>query len=288
MNKLEQKTGKVNLQELTESRQQLHYAIQFLAATGNALAEPQPDYSHTSLGWNPELNVFVGSLIQGETSFQVALDPVSLTSLILDEQGNKIAALPLHKKTLVEGLNWHKNEISKLGADASKITLLSYPPDDFPDHPVAHGTPFDASKESERSELVAYYANTYELLQEIIAITEDSSPIHIWPHHFDMATLISLPSTKDGEEKTIGIGLSPGDTSYDEPYWYVTPYPYPKIDEFPSLEGNGFWHKQNWVGAVLTASNLAKNVTEKAQQSQVRSFVHSALNESKVLLQEAA
>lgn len=39
---------------LTESRLQLHYAIQFIAATGAALAEPLTDYSHTSLGWNPD------------------------------------------------------------------------------------------------------------------------------------------------------------------------------------------------------------------------------------------
>ncbi|MDX2216968.1 MAG: hypothetical protein SFY66_27125 [Oculatellaceae cyanobacterium bins.114] len=47
--------GKLNPQALSESRVQLHYAIQFIAATGAALAEPLPDYSHTSLAWNPVL-----------------------------------------------------------------------------------------------------------------------------------------------------------------------------------------------------------------------------------------
>jgi hypothetical protein len=38
---------------LSPQRIQLHYAIQFMAATGAALMMPQPDYSHTTLdlGW---------------------------------------------------------------------------------------------------------------------------------------------------------------------------------------------------------------------------------------------
>ena len=43
-----QTTGKINPTELTDSRVQLHYAIQFIAAAVAALAEPLPDYSHTS------------------------------------------------------------------------------------------------------------------------------------------------------------------------------------------------------------------------------------------------
>lgn len=53
-------TRKINPQELTESRLQLHYAVQYIAATGAALLEPLPDYSHTSMAWNPVLEAFVG------------------------------------------------------------------------------------------------------------------------------------------------------------------------------------------------------------------------------------
>ena len=91
-------TGTIKPQKLTESKLQLHYAIQFIAATGSALAEPQPDYSNTSLEWNPELEVFVGAIIRAKTSVRVALDPIRLTSIILDKQGNAIAEFPLHQK----------------------------------------------------------------------------------------------------------------------------------------------------------------------------------------------
>jgi hypothetical protein len=291
MDNLWQTIDRIKPQQLTESRLQLHYAIQFIAATGSALAEPLPDYSHTSLEWNPVLDVFTGALIRAKTPFRVALEPISLTLVMLDKQGDTIAAFPLHQKTMAEGLNWLKEEIFKLGADSDKVSFLSYPPDDFPDYAIAHGTAFDASEESSRQKLMNYYANTHQLLQEVIATTEEASSIHIWPHHFDIATLIFLPGTKNGEPMTIGIGLSPGDINYDEPYWYVSPYPYPETENLPTLNGNGLWHTQHWVGAVLTASRLAiptaGNTDTKVaeiQQQQVEAFVNSAVKASKALL----
>ena len=286
MNTSWQTTGTINPQNLIESRVQLHYAIQFIAATGAALAQPLPDYSHTSLEWHPELEVFVGTTIRGEKSFRVALEPINLTSIILDEKGDTIASFPLDQKTMDEGLNWLQQEISKLGADGEKVVFLSYPPDDFPDHPVAHGAVFDTSQEESLQEITKYYANTHQLLQSIIATNDDASGIHIWPHHFDIATLISLPITKNGEPMSIGIGLSPGDNSYKEPYWYVSPYPYPEIANLPTLDSNGFWHTQHWVGSVLIASQLAVSTVENTdiQRSQVEAFFNSGLKVSMALL----
>ncbi len=268
---------------LINSRVQLHYAIQFIAATGAALAEPLPDYSHTSLAWNPALEVFVGTAIQTTQPFQVALMPVSLTLVLLNQQGEAIAALPLHGKTMAEGLTWLQQESAKLGADANKIVFLDYPPNDFPDHPLAHGDTFDATQTPTLQELTDYYANTYGQLQDMIATVEDATAVRIWPHHFDMATLIMLPGMRDGIPLTVGVGLSPGDTSYDEPYWYVSPYPYPDTTHLPGLEGEGFWHTQSWVGAVLKASQLAQ--TAEAQQNQLKAFLHSALHHAIALLQ---
>jgi hypothetical protein len=274
----------LNSRNFTEARLQLHYGIQFIAATGAALAEPLQDYSHTCLEWNPNLNVLVGASIRTTSPFRVALDPILLALMLLDKQGEMISVLPLHQKTLAEGIAWLKAEVARLGADASKIELLSYP-EDFPDHAIAHGKAFDGNQaEAERQELSRYYANTHLLLQDVVAAVKDASLIHIWPHHFDIATLISLPVQKTGEPMTIGVGLSPGDSSYGEPYWYVSPYPYPNPEHLPLLDGNGFWHTQNWVGAVLLASQLTQD-SDQAQAQQVKAFFQSAIEASKGLLQ---
>lgn len=154
-------------QELTESRLQLHYAVQFIAVTGSALAKPLPDYSHTSLEWNPRLKMFTGALIEVPTPFRVALDPIALTLIILNQQNDPQAKFPLHQKTMTEGLNWLKEQISKLTANAKGISLPSYPQDNFPAHTVAHGAAFDATEQSARQELTHYYANTNQILQQI-------------------------------------------------------------------------------------------------------------------------
>ena len=78
-----------------------------------------------------------------------------------------------------------------------------------------------------------------------------------WPHHFDVASLITLDAGADAEEaRTIGVGFSPGDGSYDQPYFYVTPWPYPEADDLPSLAGGAHWHTEGWIGAVLTAERV--------------------------------
>jgi hypothetical protein len=279
-----QAIAKIPLDELVESRLQLHYAIQLIAATGAALAEPLPDYSHTSLAWHPVLEVFVGSAIQAPQPFQVALDPVSLTLIVLDQQSEAIASLPLPEKTMAAGLIWLQQALSQLGVDASKIVFLDYPPDDFPDHPLAHGASFESNQALALSELTDYYANTHPLFQAIIAMTEDATATRIWPHHFDMATLIMLPGIQNGSPLTVGVGLSPGDTYYNEPYWYVSPYPYPDTASLPALNSDGFWHTQHWVGAVLPASRLTESVSAEAQQQQVEAFLQAALSTSIALL----
>ena len=185
---------------------------------------------------------------------------------------------------MAAGLDWLQQELSQLGVDASKVAFLAYPPDDFPDHPLAHNAAFDASQALALSELTDYYANTDPLFQAIIETTEDATANRIWPHHFDMATLIMLPGTKNGSPLTVGVGLSPGDASYNEPYWYVSPYPYPDVAFLPALDGHGFWHTQHWVGAVLPASRLSKSVSAETQQQQVEAFLQAALSKSIALL----
>lgn len=277
----------ISPQELIESRLQLHYAVQYIAATGAALAEPLPDDSHTSFGWNPVLEAFVGAPIQAVRSFQVALEPVSLTLILVDDQNSAIASLPLQGKTMREGLDWLQQEVYKLGADASKIVFLNYPPNDFPDHSLAHGASFDASQALALRELTDYYITTDRLLQTIVTTNENASAVHIWPHHLDIAALITVPGTQNGHPLTVGLGLSPGDTSYLEPYWYVSPYPYPDIANLPILDGQAFWHTQHWVGAVLRSSQLTENANAETRQRQVATFLHSALQASRTLLKQS-
>ncbi|BDM83301.1 hypothetical protein [Acaryochloris marina] len=273
----------VNTQQLISSRIQLHYAIQFMAAISNALAPPQPDGSHVTINWEAKQQLFVSVLIAG--LFKVALDPIGLNALLLDPQGNQIEMLPLEGQTMDEGLEWHRTEIGKLGLDASNIVFLDYPPNDFPDHEVAHGGVFEIDPLAARIWLMNYFQTSQNLLQDIVANLEEASDLHIWPHHFDMATLLSWPTNQDGESGSIGVGFSPGDAGYPEPYWYVSPWPYPNIAKLPTLVSGGSWHTEEWVGAVLTDSCLGDVTTDATQQS-IKTFLSDAVAKSRQLLNE--
>jgi hypothetical protein len=268
------KPAAMNPNTLASHRIQLHYAIQFTAATGMALGEAKPDGSQMTLDWNAQLHGFVGQNIPG-TPIQVGLLPVPLTSVILN-QHQPVATLSLVGQTMSQALHWHETELAKLGIAAESMTLLDYPPDDFPDHPLAHGAVFVLDEVAGREAVIAYYASTQPLLNEIVAANPTASPIYIWPHHFDMATLITYPGATDADTQYLGIGLSPGDQTYPEPYWYVSPYPYPDLDALPDLTV-GIWHTRHWVGAVLTASQIKDEAT-------LPTFLHAAIAQSKRLL----
>jgi hypothetical protein len=122
-------------------------------------------------------------------------------------------------------------------------------------------------------------------LLEAVRHREGSDEVRCWPHHFDVATLLTLDDAPGESARSIGIGMSPGDASYDEPYFYVTPWPYPSAKtELPQLEGGGIWHTHGWTGAVLRGTTLADAVDTPAQLAQVTAFVDSALRACRSVL----
>ena len=77
--------------------------------------------------------------------------------------------------------------------------------------------------------------------------------------------------------------MTPGDDGTPEPYWYVTPWPCPEAPNLPSLEGQGKWHTEDWLGALLTASAMS-NRSREAQAEQVQVFLESAIQASLKLI----
>ncbi|PZV10811.1 MAG: hypothetical protein DCF20_20820 [Pseudanabaena sp.] len=275
MNIPDQPSFTFDRQQLTEARIQLHYAIQPLAAISNALA----DSSHKGLFWDDQLG-FTTREITSIKSYRVALDPNILTLEFETDRDQVFSVFALSDHTLTEAFDWMKAIVNGLGGVANLITPISYPPNDFPDSDLARGATFQLLNLT--SDLAEYYASADQILQDIVQHEPMASDVRIWPHHFDIATLISIPVAQNGQEKSLGVGLSPGDDSYNEPYWYVTPYPYPEDrSNLPILDGDGIWHTDHWVGAVLTASQFGE---PKASINQVNAFLKSAIASCKQLL----
>lgn len=261
---------------LSEARLELHWAAQLVSAVGTSLLPPRADFSHTNCGWVPELGVLAGRAI-GQDALRAALVFGGLELVVLD--GNlERASLPLAGRTLEEGRLWLASE---LGASAEDLRL---PEHDMPAHPVGDGGVFPEAQGDARSEIAAWFADATRLITTLVAEEKGGSPVRCWPHHFDVASLISLDANATGEEaRSIGVGFSPGDGSFDQPYLYVAPWPYPDTATLPALDADAEWHTSGWTGAVLTADRLI-SVAEAKQEAHATRALRSAIDASHALL----
>jgi hypothetical protein len=271
--------GRVDPAALRQARLEAHWAAQLPAAAARAWADPRPDDSHTSLVWNEARSLLVGQPLKN--GLRVSLHVPELRLFHLDGEGEPLDGFSLAGATLREAFGWLA---AMPGAPAG--AELRVPDYDLPDHPVGAGGPFTAEPLAGLAELARWYGNAAALLAHVTEARRGASPLRCWPHHFDYATLLTLdPDEPDAEKaRSIGIGLSPGDGSYEEPYFYVNPWPYPEARETPTLGGGGRWHLEGWYGAVLPAAALEPSTDGAAQAAQVDAFVRSALEAEQTML----
>jgi hypothetical protein len=102
-----------------------------------------------------------------------------------------------------------------------------------------------------------------------------ASDVRCWPHHFDLATLISFSTRETDVTGYVGAGLSPGDEYYDEPYFYVSVYPRPDSAALPRRPKLGHWHTHAFTAAVAPAHQI---VTANNQKDEVDEFLKVAVD----------
>jgi hypothetical protein len=265
--------------KISDARLQLHYAAQFASAAGVSFLEHRPDDSHTSLEWVPSLGGLFSRTIPVGKPFRIGARPSKLALVIADEDNRSIAECKLHGRTITDVTEWIRSQVVTLGADPTRYTLRrTY---ELPPHPVAFGESFDASAPSDFEELAKWFSNAAALLRSVARKTRGASEVRCWPHHFDLSTLVDVPP-----DRTIGMGMEPGDEYYDEPYFYLTMSPQPAASRALSrpLWGKGIWHTNEWVGAVLPGSRFGG---ASAQERQVREFLDSATAACRALLAQS-
>lgn len=265
--------GSLDPRSLVEPRLQLHYALLTLASVAASLIPKRPDWSHGSVDFDPEGNRFLGQPLAGGMRAVLAVEGLEIS--LLDDGGSSVGAKSLFGSTLQQGHEWFKTTIGARGIDVAGFREQKF--GDFPEHALDSGAAFDASQQAGIREVALYFENTMRYLQELTLRDKRASAIRLWPHHCDIATLITIkePSEPGGEDgQSVGVGFSPGDGGTPEPYWYVTPWPYPDPATLPALAA-GRWNTDGWVGAVLESSSLSKEVD--TQREQTHGFLDAAV-----------
>jgi len=235
------------LEGLADARLQLHWAAQLLARFGDARVESRADTSHSSLTWDSEGYRFRGE--PDSSGRRLEFDPIGLCYR-MSGPGDASVEFSLRGRTLEEAFSW----LASLPGEESRLELGE---PDLPAHPVSSGSAFDPDAD-DVAELAAWFHGAHTALEEVRAAHPTASPVRIWPHHFDIAVLITIDSADvepDAEKaRSVGAGMTPGDTTYGEPYWYVTPWPYPAnpdLSVLPELPSGAGWHTEGWIGGVL-------------------------------------
>ncbi len=269
-------------ESLSEARKQLHQAVQLPAIAGRCLNPKDPGDNFAALTWDINNNLLTSQQFE-ESEFRTALDMSAFKLVIINEKNEPTNFLNLNSKTYNEVFNWLSESLKQLGFDANKLSKCL--PYQIPEYPTATGAPFKYNSPEAFNKLENYFVNAAFILEKISKGKKDISEIRCWPHHFDIAALITVESNPDSEKsKSIGVGLSPGDESYSEPYFYISPWPYPdNKDNLPKLN-YGSWHNQGWFGGVLTATEIIKKKDKFEQLKIAENFIEAGISSLKNLL----
>jgi hypothetical protein len=250
--------------QLADARLQCHHALQLLTRIARGYLPAAPDDSHTNLKWDAEARALTTRPVGGR-EFALRLDDLCI---LWRKTGTpEQVAYPLNGRTLDEASMWVAANLQELGLPAEPyFQPLHF---EIPVHGVGEGGTFVLHEDSPFEELARYYNNAALVLAQVHESHPESSDVRCWPHHFDIATLLTLD-----EGRTIGCGMSPGDEWYHQPYFYVNCWPYPDPASLPPPAPGSDWHTQIWTGAVLTAENVVRDKEDKGEEQEalVRQF----------------
>jgi len=265
----------IDQRRLSEARLQAHYAVQWLARAARAYVPPQPDDEHTNVGWDRALSGFTTHPLKDGAWLSLKITDLTL-ALHVGEGNMHAQSFSLDGRSDAQARQWLSEQLGARGLDAHALDAPS--PYEMPAHAVSQGAAYGpAGLADALAELAAWFGNAEHSLasiqRQMIGRKLAASPLRCWPHHFDLATLTTLPARNAGATGSVGAGLSPGDEYYDEPYFYVSVYPEPDPAALPSLPMLGHWHLRDFMAAIAPAHKI---VAAKNQQAETDDFLRAA------------
>lgn len=269
----------IDTDTLADARLQLHHAAQLIVSAPISYLPARADDSHTNLEWRPALRALVTNALP-PSGLRFGLRPHDLSLLELADGETPARVFALDGRAGADALAWMREALGRAGLAAASLTTTKHY--EIPPHAVATGGRY-ALHEATGAVLSAWYHDAWVIASAVAAREAGASQPRCWPHHFDLATLITLSPAADGSTRTIGVGMTPGDESYPAPYFYVGPYPWPSADALPRL-GAGHWHTQGWIGAVLTTDDILGEDAASGQEALTMAFVDAAVAASRQIL----
>lgn len=261
---------------LAGARAVAHAAAQLLARAALANLPAAPDDSHSNLEWSVAEAAFLTHWLGGGAArCRIGLGLTPLRLVVTHEDG-RVDELALASRALADVKGWLDGVLVRNGLVAAGSSTLPY---DLPAE-VADIDRFGADDPG-LAALAAWFSlaaqSLVDFAAENAAIKPGPGPVRAWPHHFDMATYVSLEPGDPETARGVGVGFSPGDGSYDQPYFYVNPWPHLAAGSVPAPVAPGHWHTDGFVGSIATGQAI---LTEADPAVTVRLFLRGSFAES--------
>ena len=241
-------------ESIGDTRRALHAYAKILGAWLKAVRSRRKHWWHASL--RPSLNGLSTGVVRTTTDFELELD--LLTSRLVARVNGKENRQDLTGQSAASLAAWLDDVLLDGGVDRKPA-----PGDD-----VRTEQDYAGYSRQGAAAMHGALASVARALEELRAgIREETSPIQVWPHHFDLS-MIWLPGAKipgqdpaDEEyaDKQMNFGFVFGDDSIREPYLYVTAYPLPETLPSVELPAGTAWQSEGFSGAALRYADLVSN-----------------------------
>jgi hypothetical protein len=266
------KLGRTPPSALAGARKLAHHAAQWPTRAARANLKAAADDSHSAYAWEASHAALVTQGLPakgGEVRVGVRIPRLEM---IITRGDNVLDAFQFDGKTDAQAGTWIDLKLRALGLKGAGDVILPY---DLPDHPTG-GRPHELGMLGrELGELARWFGGGADVLEEFIGKLAGprASAVTCWPHHFDIATLVSLEEGHPANARSIGVGVSPGDEYYAQPYVYVSPWPRFDGNKLPDAPPPGHWHTEGFFGAVATGDDI---LAMKDRGRGLLAFIHAA------------
>ena len=264
------------LAEWRETRETLHTYCKVLGAFRAAFTPEQPRFQHGSL------RLYTAGLTS--TPIPHPSDPSRYFSLSLDLRNHYVLLSTsdgdIHQIRISEGLS-----ASQLGEQlAAKLASLGMP-GTIDETRFANDEPRTYALDTAERYFTAL-SHVGRILEQFRGeIAEETDPVQLWPHHFDLSFVAlgkRMVQLVDGEQPSqITVGFAPDDPGQPSPYFYVSPFPFEESLTHHKLPHGGVWHTAVWQGALLPYAEIAER---EDAETKVLEFLRAAYGFEKELI----
>ncbi|SHJ07135.1 hypothetical protein [Pseudozobellia thermophila] len=247
----------------------IHLAAQYLATAGISFLDKKDDDSHTNLGFDAQKG-FLETWPLNEEGNKIVLDYLQFSLHWVSNDAVRTTLL-LDGKTHGEIVNWLTELTKGLSPDRVYKYDLHY---DLPYDRITDDFVFSKPSQEQLGKMLGYRRIALHAMQNVVYAMNLSTPIRVWPHHFDIGGYETINS---GKNIGVGFGMAIPDTMIDDFYLYASGYRgHEGIDtsKFSALS-NGEWRNDGFKGAVLPM--------EKVDEARATAFFNESIAEYRSL-----